>query len=68
MNEMLRKLFCPERGELMRNLENECVTNFVIDRPTSSCLIVTVVKTRRLRWVEHVDRMVRRCTEQVSGP
>jgi hypothetical protein len=54
-NRVLRRIFGPKRNEVTgewRKLHNEELNNLY-----SSPNIVRVIKPRRMRWMEHVERM-----------
>jgi hypothetical protein len=53
-NRALRRIFGPKMGEVAgdwRRLRNEELHNFYF-----SPIIIRVMKWRRMRWVEHVER------------
>jgi hypothetical protein len=55
-NRVLRKIFGPKRDEVMggsRKLHNEKFHNLYC-----SPSIIRIIKSRRIRWVGHVARMV----------
>jgi hypothetical protein len=57
-NRVLRRIFGPKRDEQTggwRNLHNEELHNLY-----SSPSIIRIIKSRRMKWVEHVARMGRR--------
>jgi hypothetical protein len=57
-NRVLRRIVKPKRGEVTggwRKLHNEELNNLY-----SSSSIIRMIKTRRMRWAEHVARMGRR--------
>jgi PAS domain-containing protein len=57
-NRALRRIFGPKRDEIIggwRNLRNE-----ELDDSCSSPNIITIIKSRRIRWVGYVARMGRR--------
>jgi hypothetical protein len=54
-NKVLRRIFGPKRKEVTgdwRKLHNEELNDLY-----SSPIIVRVIKSRRMRWAEHVARM-----------
>jgi hypothetical protein len=56
-NRVLRRIFRPKRDEVTgdwRKLHNEKLHNFY-----SSPNIITMIKSRRMRWAGHVARMGR---------
>jgi hypothetical protein len=57
-NRVLRRIFGPKRDEVMgewRKLHNK----ELLDLYSSPSIIITI-KLRRMRWAEHVTRMVKR--------
>jgi hypothetical protein len=57
-NRVLRRLFGPHRDEVTggwRKLHNEELQNMY-----SSPSVIRMIKSRRIKWVEHVARMGRR--------
>jgi hypothetical protein len=56
-NRVLRRIFVPEREEVAggwRRLYNEELHNLY-----ASPNIITVIKLRRMRWVEHIEPIYR---------
>jgi hypothetical protein len=64
-NRVLRRIFGPKRDEATgewRRLHNEELNNLY-----SSLDIVRAIKSRRMRWAEHVARMGKeRCVQDFS--
>jgi hypothetical protein len=59
-NRVLRRIFGPKRDEMTgewKKLHNEELRNLY-----SSPSIIRIIKSRRMRWSEHVTRMGRRGT------
>jgi hypothetical protein len=59
-NRVLRRIFGPKRNEVTgewKKLHNEELCGFY-----SSPSMITIIKSRRMRWAEHVARMGRRGT------
>jgi branched-subunit amino acid aminotransferase/4-amino-4-deoxychorismate lyase len=55
--QLLRRIFCPKKDEVTggwRKLHEEELHNLY-----SSSSIITMIKSRRMRWEEHVARMGR---------
>jgi hypothetical protein len=62
---MLRRIFRPKRDELTgewKKLHNEELNDLY-----SSLIIVRVIKSRRMRWAEHVARIGERCIQGFGG-
>jgi hypothetical protein len=56
-NRMLRRIFGPKRDEVTgewRKLHNEELRDLLV---YSSPSIITIIKSRRMRWTGHVARM-----------
>ena len=66
VNRVLRRIFRPKRDEVnseWRKLHNEEI-NDLYSTPST----VLVIKSRRMRWVEHVTRMAEeRCIQCFGG-
>jgi hypothetical protein len=56
-NRMLRRIFGPNRDEMTG--ERRKLHNYELNDLSSSLTIVRVIKSRRMRWVEHVARVGR---------
>jgi hypothetical protein len=59
-NRVLRRIFGPKRDEIMgewRRLHNEELRDLYSSPSTS---IIRIIKSRRMRWKEHVARMGRK--------
>jgi hypothetical protein len=64
-NRVLRRIFGPRRDELtgdLRKLHNENLNDLY-----SSPTIVRVIKSRRMRWAEHVARLGERFIQGFGG-
>jgi hypothetical protein len=54
-NSILRRIYGRKRNEVKREWRKR--NNEELNDPSSSSNIVRVIKSRRMRWVEHVARM-----------
>jgi hypothetical protein len=56
VNRVLRRIFRPKRDEVMvewRKLHNEELRDLY---PSPSIRVIRIIKSRRMRWAEHVAR------------
>jgi hypothetical protein len=64
-NRVLRKIFGPKRDEVTGEWRRLHKKELYV--PYSLPNIIRVIKSRRVRSVEHVARMVERCIQSFSG-
>jgi hypothetical protein len=64
-NKVLRRIFGPKRDEVTREWRR--LHNKELYALYSSPNIILVIKSRRLRWAEHVARMGKICIQSFSG-